>query len=119
MAHASRFWSHLDALLAASEVVIDRPAGSVHPRFPDFVYPHDYGYLAGTDGGDGHGIDVWVGSRADRTVVGVLATVDLEKRDAEVKLLLGCTPEEAEALLAAHDEGRQGATLVLRPDAAR
>ena len=111
----ARFWEHLDALLASSEIVIDRPAGSTHPRFPDFVYPHDYGYLAGTDGGDGHGIDVWIGSRGDRTLVGVLATVDLEKRDAELKLLLGCTDAEVDALVAVHNEGRQAATLVPRP----
>ena len=111
------FWEHLDALLAASEIVIDRATGSTHPRFPEFVYPLDYGYLEGTDGGDGHGIDVWIGRRGDRALVGVLATVDLEKHDAEVKLLLGCTDAETEALLAVHNEGRQAATLVRRPDA--
>jgi len=112
----ARFWGHLDALLDASEIVIDRPAGSTHPRFPEFVYPLDYGYLGGTVGGDGQGIDVWVGSRGDRALVGVLATVDLEKRDAELKLLLGCTDAETEALLAVHDDGRQAATFVPRPD---
>lgn len=110
-----RFWRHLEELVLTSEVVIDRPAGSTHPRFPDFAYPYDYGFLAGTDGGDGAGIDVWIGSLPGRELVGVLVTVDLEKRDAEVKLLLGCTGEENETIRRAHDVGAQAAARLRRP----
>lgn len=115
MTDTDRFWRHLDALLQVSTVVIDRPAGTTHPRFPEFVYPYDYGHLADTDGGDGHGIDVWIGRRGDRALVGVVATVDLEKRDAEVKLLLGCDEPDVATILAAHQAGRQAAALVRRP----
>lgn len=111
----ARFWEHLQALIEASSVVIDRPAGSTHPRFPDFVYPYDYGFLERTDGGDGAGIDVWVGSLPGRRLVGAIVTVDLEKRDAEVKPLLGCTPSEAETILEAHNAGAQAGMLCLRP----
>ncbi len=111
----SRFWEHLAALVASSEVHVDRPAGSTHPRFPAFVYPFDYGYLVGTDGGDGSGIDVWIGSLLTRELVGAIVTVDLEKRDAELKLLLGCTPTEVEAILQAHNDGDQAARLLRRP----
>jgi len=52
-----------------------------------------------------------------RELVGVLLTVDLEKRDGELKLLLGCTAEEAEVILEAHNDGSQAATLLLRPAA--
>ena len=109
-----RFWRVFDELLRASRIRVDRPAGSTHPRFPDFVYPHDYGYLEDTRGGDGQGIDVWIGSMPERELTGVLVTVDAEKRDAEVKLLLGCTPEEAERLRIVHDQGRQAVLLRLR-----
>lgn len=37
------FWRQLAQLVAESEIVIDRPQGSAHPRYPDFVYPLDYG----------------------------------------------------------------------------
>jgi inorganic pyrophosphatase len=40
------------------------------------IYPLDYGYLEGTCGGDGAGIDVWVGLKADKTLTGILCTVD-------------------------------------------
>lgn len=109
------FWLKLDELVASSRLHIDRPKGTAHPRYPGFVYPYDYGYLEGTQGGDGHGIDVWVGSLPVRAVTGVICTVDLHKRDAELKILLGCTPEEAAGMLKTHHSGSMGAILVLRP----
>ncbi|MEW5871155.1 MAG: nitroreductase family protein [Chloroflexota bacterium] len=93
------FWDYLDRLVARSPVVIDRPLGSAHPRFPELVYPLDYGYLQGTTTVDEGGIDVWVGSQPGRTLEAVVLTVDLHKRDAELKLLLGCSPAETDTIL--------------------
>ncbi|WP_245761409.1 inorganic pyrophosphatase [Saccharopolyspora shandongensis] len=91
-----RFFAALADLVRHGEIVVDRPRGRPHPRIPDVVYPLDYGYLAGTIGGDGGGIDVFVGSAAGAGVVGVLLTADLAKRDAEIKVLVDCSPEEVE-----------------------
>ena len=88
------FWALLDRLVDESRLVIDRPRGSTHWRYPDYVYPLDYGYLEGTSSMDGDGIDVWIGTDSDRSVKGVICTVDLVKRDSEIKILLGCTEEE-------------------------
>ena len=106
------FWAALDRLVAESTVCIDRPKGSRHPRFPDFVYPLDYGYLEGTQAGDGHAIDVWRGSLPHDRLTAVVCTVDMLKRDCEVKLLIGCTPAEADTIVATHR-----AILVRRPPA--
>jgi inorganic pyrophosphatase len=108
------FWEALDRLVAACGVTIDRPRGSTHPRYPDLVYPLDYGFLIGTQAADGGGIDVWVGSQAPRAVTGVICTVDALKRDAELKVLLGCTLSEAQRLQAFHADGTQAALLVVR-----
>lgn len=35
------FWASLDALVRRCPLVIDRPRGSAHPRYPDFIYPLD------------------------------------------------------------------------------
>ena len=78
------------------------------------IYPLDYGYLEGTMSADGSGLDVWVGSLPDKAVTSVLCTVDLDKRDAEIKILLGCTPEEARQIVAIHNVGGQAAILVER-----
>ena len=100
---ASGFWPALEQLLAQSRVVIDRPRGSAHPRYPHVIYPVDYGYLEQTAALDGEGIDLWRGSLPQPTLGGVLLTVDLTKRDSEIKLLLGCTREEIDTILAFHN----------------
>jgi len=115
MRHDEQFWSLADALIARHPVVLDRPQGSTHPSFPDFLYPLDYGYLAGTTSMDGAGIDVWCGSIPEHPVTGVIVTIDLQKGDAEIKLLLGCTAEEAEVALATHQSGAQAGLVILRP----
>ena len=97
------FWAAFDRLTAETDLVIDRPRGSRHPRFPDRVYPLDYGYLDGTTATDGGGVDVWRGSEPRPHVVGLIVTVRLAKRDAEVKLLLGCGNAEIDAALAFHN----------------
>ncbi|MFA7243760.1 MAG: inorganic diphosphatase [Patescibacteria group bacterium] len=41
-------------------VTIDRPLGSAHPKYPDHIYPINYGYIEGIKAGDGDDIDVFV-----------------------------------------------------------
>ena len=108
------FWSYLDQLVATSRIVIDRPRGSTHPRYPEVVYPLDYGYLEGTTAADGGGIDVWVGSSGLGPVQGIVCTVDLRKRDAEIKLLMGCSDDELRQILALTNEGALRGILLQR-----
>ena len=88
------FWQRLDSLLERSQIVIDRPKGSVHPRFTDIVYQLNYGYLDGVNSTDGEGLDVWLCSNPDKKLDAIICTVDLDKGDAEMKLMVGCTAEE-------------------------
>ena len=97
------FWSVLDTLVSQSEIIVDRPKGSTHPRFPDMIYPLDYGYLKDTASMDGDGIDVWRGSADARSVDGIVCIVDLMKRDSEIKILIGCTDAEQETVLRFHN----------------
>ncbi len=110
------FWLKLDRLVAGRRLVIDRPRGSPHPRYPAALYPLDYGYLAETRAGDGQGVDVWLGSLPDRRVTAVAACVDLAKGDVEMKILVACTPDEAGLIVRFHSGGQQSALLVERPD---
>lgn len=86
-------WAAWDALLADRGVVLERPRLSRHPRFPEIVYPLDYGYVRGTLGTDGEALDVFVGT-GRHGLVGTLVTVDHRRGDTEFKLLYHCTPEE-------------------------
>jgi inorganic pyrophosphatase len=92
------FWEAVNSLVSRSKIVIDCPGGSHHPRFPSLVYPLDYGYLENTTSMDGHGIDVWVGSLKAAAVNAVMCTIDMLKKDSEIKLLIGCTLEEIEII---------------------
>ena len=98
------FWFALDTLVSKSEIVIDRPKGSVHPRYPNFTYPLDYGYLENTTAMDGGGIDIWCGSDTDRRIDAVMCIIDLVKRDSEIKILIGCTEEEKAMAYQTHNE---------------
>ena len=109
------FWDFLDQLLSNGHLVVDRPRGSHHPHYPEIVYPLDYGYLDGTRSGDGGGIDVWIGTSTDHHLSDLLLTVDMQKQDAEIKLLLGCTEDEIQTILDFHNQSSMRAILVHRP----
>ena len=93
------FWDYLQDLIDTSQIVIDRPKGSIQPRFPNTGYPVDYGYLKGTTSIDGSGVDIWVGSLGKSIIVGVLCTVDLLKRDSELKIIYDCTEDEVNSIV--------------------
>ena len=107
------FWNALDELVNSSEIVIDRPKGSVHPRFPNFIYRVDYGYLKNTTSMDGAGIDVWVGS-GDRKIDAIMCIVDLMKKDSEIKILIGCTEEEKMEIYCTHNETQYMKGVLIR-----
>ncbi len=107
------FWEALDLLADNSEIVIDRPKGSVHPKYPDFVYKIDYGYLKDTSSMDGGGIDVWVGS-GDKKIDAIMCIVDLMKRDSEIKILVGCTEEEKQMVYQTHNETEYMKGILIR-----
>ena len=107
------FWAALDELVRKSEIVIDRPKGSAHPSFQDFIYRVDYGYLKDTASMDGDGIDVWIGS-GEKTVDAVMCIVDLMKRDSEIKILIGCTEEEKQIVYETHNESQYMKGVMIR-----
>jgi len=80
----SLFWRAINKLVAEANIVIDRPKGSRHPKYPELIYPVDYGYLENTSSMDGGGIDVWQGTD-------------------EIKILIGCSEEEKEIVMQFHN----------------
>ena len=110
----NNFWEYLDRLVAASHLVLDRPRETHHPRYPELIYPVDYGYLEGTTTVDGGGLDVWVGTMPEKLLSALVLTVDLYKRDVEVKLLLGCSEAEQQAILDFHNDGLMCAVKIMR-----
>ncbi|HEX3023139.1 MAG TPA: inorganic pyrophosphatase [Lachnospiraceae bacterium] len=108
------FWSTLDILVGKSEVVIDRPKGTAHPRYSEFIYKVDYGYLRNTTSMDGGGIDVWRGTDSEQRVDAIICTIDLTKRDSEIKVLIGCTEEEKEIVYRTHNDTESMKGILIR-----
>lgn len=79
--------------LLSRPISVDRPRGSRHPRFPEVIYPIDYGYLD-LRSVDGEGLDVFIGSLPGRSVTGVILCLDLPKQELEPKILISCTTQE-------------------------
>jgi inorganic pyrophosphatase len=105
------FWQSISQLLLTTSLVIDRPRGSAHPRYPAVIYPLNYGYLENTTSSDGGGIDVWLGSlsimmnkEAVKRLTGILCTFDTLKRDAEIKLLVACSEKDIQIIRDFHRE---------------
>jgi len=116
MEQTESFWAALDTLIAGSRLVIDRPKGTAHPRYPDFMYPVDYGYLENTSSMDGGGIDVWLGSDYKKRFDALMCIVDLAKRDSEIKLLIGCTEQEKELVFQVHNQTQYMKGILIRRD---
>lgn len=109
------FWLALEKLVTETNIVIDRPKGSHHPKYSDFIYPVAYGYLDGTTSADGGGIDVWHGENGNY-VDAIICTIDLLKKDSEIKILIGCSNEEKQLIYAAHNDSEYMKGVMIRRD---
>ena len=98
------FWEEMNRLATTHLITIDRPKGQPHPRYPEMIYPLDYGYIENTSASDGGGIDVWVGSLETKKLTGILCTFDTLKKDAEIKILLGCNAQDVETIINFHGQ---------------
>ncbi|MDR1302092.1 MAG: hypothetical protein LBK43_06445 [Treponema sp.] len=85
------FWEYLNKLVQENEIIIDRPKGTRHPKYDTIVYEFDYGYIKHTKTTDGSGIDVFKGSLPSKNVNTIICTIDLYRKDIEIKVLIGCT----------------------------
>jgi inorganic pyrophosphatase len=114
MKYNTEFWNALDSLVLQSEIVIDRPKGTVHPKYPDFIYEVDYGYLDNTSSMDGGGIDIWRGTSKEQKIDAIMCTIDLMKKDSEIKILIGCTEEEKEKIYQIHNDSEYMKGIIIR-----
>ena len=78
------------------------------------VYPLDYGYIKDIASSDGNELDFWQGSLPERNLDAVACTVDLLKKDVEVKLLLGCTEEEKTIICNFHNNSKYMAAILIK-----
>jgi inorganic pyrophosphatase len=65
---------------------------------------------------DGGGIDIWRGSLSDSVCDAVVCTVDLLKKDSEIKLLIGCAEEEKAIIMRFHNKSEYMKGTMIRRD---
>lgn len=112
----NKFWLFLENLINAHPIIIDRVKGSHHPKYPDLIYPLDYGFLEETQSMDGDGIDVWVGSQNKSNINGIFCTIDSLKRDTEIKIVIGCTKDEIKQIDDFHNDAFQAALWIQKKE---
>ena len=86
-------WERWERLILSEGILLDRPRETPHPRYPDIIYPMDYGFIRNTISSDGSGVDVFVGSGLEH-LVGMIITRDYRQGDREIKFLWRCLPTE-------------------------
>ncbi|MCK5199462.1 MAG: hypothetical protein KAR21_13980 [Spirochaetales bacterium] len=94
------YWESLNKLVQRHKIIIDRRKGNAHPKYPEIIYPVDYGYLDKTTAIDGNGIDIFVGSLDSNIIQGIICTVDSLKNDTEIKIMYNCSENEIQSALA-------------------
>ena len=72
----------------------DVPKGTMNNCFPEGPYSFNYGHLENTSSIDKEGIDIYTGSASNKVINAIICTVDLIKRDSEIKILYGCNETE-------------------------
>jgi inorganic pyrophosphatase len=90
----SGYWDKLAKIIDENEIMIDRKKGSPHPKYPNMIYPVDYGYIKNTGSMDGNGIDIFYGTSDNHEIDGILCTIDIMKDDSEIKVLYACSDNE-------------------------
>ncbi len=88
------FWLAVESLVKNHRLIIEHRRGSVHPLFPDYIYPLDCGYLEGCHSADGDGTDVFRGSLPDALVSALFISVDERNGGVQLKIALGTTEPE-------------------------
>ena len=55
-----------------------------------------------------------VGDRLNQKTDAIICTVDLTKKDSEIKLLIGCTEEEKEVIYRIHNDSQNMKGILIR-----
>lgn len=108
------FWQKLDTLLLSSNFILKQVAGSSHAQYSNLIYPVDYGYLSDTLSPDQQGIPMYKGALSSHQVSTIIVAADILNKDIEVKLLVGCTPEQEDKILRFVNQTDYQKTILIR-----
>lgn len=93
------FWQKLDTLIMSSQLILDKPKGTVHHQYANLIYPVDYGYLQDTFSVDTAPIYAYKGTLPTDEANAIIVSADILKKDCVAKILIGCTDAEIYTIL--------------------
>ena len=112
--NSAYFWQKVNTLFLSSGLTIIRKKGEHHPQFANLIYPVDYGYINETKSTNGHGISLYAGSENRNKITSLVMAVDILGREMDVKVLVGCSLEEEEAVLRYLNQTDYQKTILVR-----
>ena len=92
------FWQKVDTLYSSGDFKLVYEKGEHHPQYPSLTYPCDYGYVKTLTSDVDNSVEVFRGS-AGKRVEAITLCADILVKRFEVKVLVGLSEEEIEAVL--------------------
>lgn len=108
------FWQKVDTLFLSGNLQIQRHKGEVHPTFRNLIYPTDYGHLTDVKGAGEDGVSVYVGSQGTTQIDALIVAADILMKELDVKILIGCSEEETDAVLRFLNQTDYQKTVLIR-----
>ncbi|MCR4952054.1 MAG: Inorganic pyrophosphatase [Solobacterium sp.] len=108
------FWQKVDTLYLSSGFKQTRKKGDVHPVFKNLIYPTDYGHVKDTRSVSGEGVSVYAGTLSRSKITALVVAADILAKELDVKILVGCTEEEVEAVLRFLNQTDYQKTVLIR-----
>ncbi len=107
------FWQKVDTLYLSGDFELAFKKGDKHPIARGLVYPCDYGYIKTFSGDDENTIAVYRGT-LNKKIQAVAVCADILEKSLEVKIMVGLTPEEEDALLRFMNKTEIMKTVIVR-----
>lgn len=111
--NSALFWQKVETLYLSGEFKIAHKRGEKHPKNKTLVFPCDYGYVKNFNEDDEESIGVYKGTNG-KNIEAVVVCADILKKALEVKILIGLTEEETEALLRFMNQSENMKTVLIK-----
>lgn len=108
------FWQKLDALYLSGDFKIIYRKGQVHPRFPELIFPCDYGHIETIKKENENAMSVRVLKGSGSSVDGLVVVANVLDKEIEPILLVGLTEQENDEVLEFLNYHEHLKTVVIR-----
>lgn len=88
------FWSMLEGMVERNGFVINNLRNSKHPEYINIQFPVAHGYIGGTHIDKYHCLNIFVGTKDDEKINGVICVIDTLQGEVSMKVIYNCTDEE-------------------------